>query len=201
MTSLPIDVLARVFVAQFAVMNVTPVLPLLLSHARRSPQESGTLLRTALVTAVGAGVALVLIGPAVLGALGIEAPDMRVAGGVILLVFATHDLLFSRQSRQSEPETRSDLDLGIVPLGVPILFGPSGMVALLVLAELYGVWLALGIFLVNQLINAVLLALGHRVVHHLGAAATVAGKLMALVLAALAVSMLRIGLGEMMIQS
>jgi len=120
-----------------------------------------------------------------------------VAGGVILLVFATYDLLFSRIARQTDRATPPTHDFGVVPLGVPILLGPAGMTALLVTSQVNGMGLALAVFLVNQVVNGLLLLVGGRVVPHLGAAAEVIGKLMALVLAGLAVSMLRLGIGQM----
>lgn len=190
------ETFARVFAAQFAVLNVTPVLPLVLSHARAS-SSGRELLRTAWSTAVGAGVGLVLLGPALLGSLGITHADLRVAGGTILLVFATYDLLFSRLARQVDRAAPPTHDFGVVPLGVPILLGPAGMTALLVTSQVNGVLLALAVFLMNQAVNGLLLLVGGRIVPHLGAAAEVVGKLMALVLAGLAVSMLRLGVTAM----
>lgn len=188
---------ARVFVAQFAVLNVTPVLPLVLSYARTSTSDSRGLLRTAWTTSMGAGIGLVLLGPVLLGSLGITHGDLRVAGGVILLVFATYDLLFSRIARQADRAAPPTYDLGVVPLGVPILLGPAGMTALLVTSQVNGMFLALGVFIVNQFINGLLLLAGGRLVPRLGAVAEVIGKLMALVLAGLAVSMLRLGITSM----
>lgn len=195
---LTVELVARVFVGQFAVMNVAPVLPLLLAQARAAEEHSGVLLRAASTTAIGAGVGLVLLGPMVLGGLGITVHDLRVAGGVILLVFATYDLLFSRRSRKVGKAVRATPDMGVVPLGVPTLFGPASMTVLLVQAQAYDSLLVLAVFLVNQLLNGALLAVGDRLAKHLGAVAEVAGKVMAVILAALAVSMLRVGVEGML---
>jgi multiple antibiotic resistance protein len=90
-------------------------------------------------TAIAAGVLLVfaLIGEAMMTALGIGLPALRIAGGILLLLLAI-DMVFARPSGMrgmTEPETleaghRSDIS--VFPLAVPLLAGP-GAITLVIL--------------------------------------------------------------------
>lgn len=216
--------LVSVFVALFAITNVLPVLPVALSILEGVPQPERSLVtRRALLTVLAVGTAITLAGSTMLRWWGLTTDDLRLAGGVVLLVFAIHDLLFSRIERKTRAKeldasiddelartatnaagrervsTRSESDaeqeLAVVPLGVPILLGPAGMTALLVFGQTRGVLPTLAAFLANFAINAALLFHAGFVRRVFGRAVVRAtGKVMSLVLAALAISMLRRGI-------
>jgi multiple antibiotic resistance protein len=213
----------RAFVAAFVVMNVFPIIPVVLAQVGDlPPRPARTLLTRA--WAVGAVLAalVVLLGPLVLRGMGLDIVDMRIAGGLVLLVFAIYDLLFSRSARKRrtsaagqadddgvEPDDDEGLDevdrgedegdegAGVVPLGVPIIMGPAVLATLVVLTKQDGVVITLGVLGLNLVLNlAVLLAapwLWARLPHALTGAA---GKVMSLLLAAIAVSMVRAGATE-----
>ncbi|MCU0675997.1 MAG: MarC family protein [Myxococcota bacterium] len=211
---------AGTFVPLFAIMNVLPVLPVTLSILEGVPsRERPIVTRRALLTVLSVGALIAIGGGAMLRWWGLTTDDLRIAGGVVLLVFAIHDLLFSRLERKSRakeldaaiddelvrtdphaPASRAnegheEHDLAIVPLGVPILLGPAGMTALLVFGQTRGLLPTLLAFLANFAINAVLLVHAGFVRRVFGRAVVRAtGKVMGLVLAALAVSMLRRGI-------
>jgi multiple antibiotic resistance protein len=210
------------FVPLFAITNVLPVLPVTLSILEGVPtRERPIVTRRALLTVLSVGLLIAIGGGAMLRWWGLTTDDLRIAGGVVLLVFAIHDLLFSRLERKSRAKeldaaiddelartataatTRSttsseddaEHDLAIVPLGVPILLGPAGMTALLVFGQTRGLLPTLAAFLANFAINAALLVHAGVVRRVFGRAVVRAtGKVMGLVLAALAVSMLRVGI-------
>ncbi|MEZ4253980.1 MAG: MarC family protein, partial [Polyangiales bacterium] len=158
----------------------------------------------ALTTVLVVGISVAIAGGALLRWWGLTTEDLRIAGGLVLLIFAIHDLLFSQMERKSRAKALDesiDDDLGnahelsIVPLGVPILLGPAGMTALLVFGETRGIVPTLLAFLANFAINAALLLNAGLVRRVFGRAVVRAtGKVMSLVLAALAVSMLRTGI-------
>ncbi|MCA9616365.1 MAG: MarC family protein [Polyangiales bacterium] len=194
-----------VFVPLLAITNVLPVLPVTLSILEGVPErERPKATRRALATVLVVGVAVAIAGGALLRWWGLTTEDLRIAGGLVLLVFAIHDLLFSQMERKSrakeldesiDDELGNDHELSIVPLGVPILLGPAGMTALLVFGETRGIVPTLLAFLANFAINAALLMNAGLVRRVFGRAVVRAtGKVMSLVLAALAVSMLRTGL-------
>ncbi|MCB9615120.1 MAG: MarC family protein [Sandaracinus sp.] len=194
-----------VFVPLLAITNVLPVLPVTLSILEDVPEsERPQATRRALTTVLVVGISVAIAGGALLRWWGLTTEDLRIAGGLVLLIFAIHDLLFSQMERKSRAKALDesiDDDLGnahelsIVPLGVPILLGPAGMTALLVFGETRGIVPTLLAFLANFAINAALLLNAGLVRRVFGRAVVRAtGKVMSLVLAALAVSMLRTGI-------
>lgn len=190
-----LDSFVYVFVSLFAVMNVLPVLPLFLSLTEDMPYGARKALRReAFTVSVAVGLGFCLAGALVLRALSLELADIRIAGGLVLLVFAVYDLLFSRIRRKSDVEEQ---ELGVVPLGVPILMGPASMTALIVLSETRGLSLVLPAFALNALLNGLLIYNARIVTERLGAPFVRAlGKALGIFLAALAVSMIRKGVAE-----
>jgi len=126
--------------------------------------------------------------------------DLRIAGGVILLVFATFDLLFNREQRKrplGDVVSADPAMPALIPLAVPVLVGPAVLATVIVVAEHYGRLAALIAVAGNMLINALLLMLAGPIHTRIGAGPGRAlGKIMGLILAALAVSMKRTGITE-----
>lgn len=198
----------EVFVPLFAITSVLPVLPVVLSIVEELPDaDRPRAIRRALLTVLLVGTFVTLTGGAILRWWGLSQDDLRIAGGIVLLVFAIHDLLFSQLERKSrakaldesiEDELGTEHEFAIVPLGVPILLGPAGMTALLVFGETRGAAPTLLAFAANFAINAVLLMHAGIVRRVFGRAVVrAAGKLMSLILAALAVSMIRTGVSNL----
>ncbi len=201
--------LLGVFVPLLAITNVLPVLPVVLGILEELPEgERPRATRRALGAVLVVGVLITIGGGLTLRSWGLTTDDLRIAGGAVLLVFAIHDLLFSQLERKSRAKVLDeaiDTELGvehevaIVPLGIPILLGPAGMTALLVFGETRGVLPTLLAFLANFAINALLLTHAGFVRRLVGRAVVRAmGKVMSLALAALAVSMLRVGIGNVL---
>jgi multiple antibiotic resistance protein len=177
-----------------------------LPRASRRP----TLLK-ALAVGNAAALGFVVAGGPLLRAAGSTIDDLRIAGGTILLVFATYDLLFSREQRkepltelggahageQEHPTDDHSATGELVPLGIPLLVGPASLAAIFIVSESYGLWIMGGALLANAAINALLLASGQRFVAHAGPGTTRAlGKVMGLFLASLAVAMIRTGIAN-----
>jgi len=192
--------------AVLVVANILPILPIVLDLLGRLPRKERrrTALRALLVGNLVA-VAFAVGGSVLLEAMNSRVFDLRVAGGVILLVFAVYDLLFSREDRKEplgeivESDSSSGpLTLDIVPLGVPLLVGPATLTTALVVAETYGTLpliLAIG---VNALVNVGILFTGQVFMDRVGHGALRAvGKVFGLILATLAVTMIRTGIMEM----
>jgi len=185
------------------VANLVPILPVICEVVAplRPPVRRRRLL-AALALGNACALAFALGGGAVLGAMGSSLDDLRVAGGLILLVFAIHDLLFSRVQRKEplgeiieDGLDARDPEVGLVPLGIPLMVGPATLATVLVVQETRGfavTALAVG---ANALVNAGLLVFASRLLDTLGPGAMrTVGKVFGLLLAALAVSMIRVGL-------
>ena len=133
-----------------------------------------------------------LLGQSVFKALGISVSDFQVAGGLILFILAARDLIQSA----AEPE-KLPPDFGVVPLGMPLIAGPASITTLLVLAQNQAVGLVVTLVALAANLVFVVLALHYsewlgRKIGETGLRAI--SKIVSMLLAAIAVSMIRQGL-------
>lgn len=132
-----------------------------------------------------------LLGKSIFAALGISVGDFQVAGGLILFILAAKDLISSAAEPEKLPE-----DFGVVPLGMPLIAGPASITTLLVLAQNQAIGLV--VTLVALAVNLVLVVLALHYSEWLGRKVGATGmraisKIIAMLLAAIAVSMIRQG--------
>ena len=142
-----------------------------------------------IVTALCVAVGFVFLGEIIFDALGITDADFQVAGGLILFGLASRELL-----GLGAADREASSDFGIVPLGMPLIAGPALLTALLVLVNTVG----LVITLASLVVNLALVALAFwnadwfaRWVGRQGLRGV--SKIVALLLAAIAVSLIRRG--------
>jgi len=183
----------EVFLPLFVAMSPMTVLPIFLSMTDGMELETARAMsRRAVVTGLVIALAIVLAGQAVFRFLGITVDDLRVAGGLVLLMIAVYDLIYTRERRK---ESELGTDAGVVPLGTPLIVGPATMTSCIVLADTHGRIFVLVALIANLAIVALLLHHAHRV-NRIARPAVVRafGKVMSLFLAAIAVAMLRHGI-------
>jgi len=145
-----------------------------------------------IVTALGLALGFILVGQGVFHVLGITIGDFMVAGGVILFVIAISDMVSPLQRRRIPGN-----DLGVVPLGTPMIVGPAVLTTCLVSISQYGMLATLISTVVNILLAGLLLKLSTRLMGVLGEAGSKAlSKVMSLLLAAIAVMLTRKGLEQ-----
>jgi len=138
--------------------------------------------------------AFMFLGESLFGFLGIRDFDFRIAGGVLLLVLAVYDLLIPGKPAVHEPDT-----VGIVPLAMPLIAGPATLTTTLVLVTRYGYFpTALGLS-VNFLLLLATLCGASALARLLGVnTLRAASKLVMVLLAAIAVNLIRVGIAEAM---
>jgi multiple antibiotic resistance protein len=140
---------------------------------------------TALCVAVG----FMFLGKIIFVALGITVADFQVAGGLILLSLAGRELL----SLGPADRGASD-DFGVVPLGMPLIAGPALLTALLILVDTVGLVFTLVSLLINLAFVAIAFWNADLVTRWLGRQGLRGvSKIVALLLAAIAVSLIRRG--------
>ena len=132
-----------------------------------------------------------LLGQSVFKALGISVSDFQIAGGLILFILAAKDLVHSAAETEKMPD-----DFGVVPLGMPLIAGPALITTLLVLAETLSIGLV--ITLVALAVNLTLVVAALHYSEWLGRKISPTGmraisKIISMLLAAIAVSMIRRG--------
>ncbi len=132
------------------------------------------------------------LGQSIFKAVGISVSDFQIAGGLVLFILAARDLVQSA----AEPE-KLPADFGVVPLGMPLIAGPASITTLLVLAQNQAVGLV--ITLVALAANLALVVFALHYSEWLGRKVGATGlraisKIIAMLLAAIAVGMIRQGL-------
>jgi multiple antibiotic resistance protein len=140
-------------------------------------------------TALCVSIGFIFLGKIIFAALGITVADFQVAGGLILLVLAVRELVgIGPQDRGGGDE------FGVVPLGMPLIAGPALLTALLILIDSVGLVYTLASLLVNLAIVAVALCNADRFTRWIGKQGLRGiSKLIALLLAAIAISLIRRG--------
>lgn len=142
-----------------------------------------------IVTGFAVSIGFIFLGKFIFRALGISVSDFQVAGGLILLGLAARELIGGDDRTRTGSE-----EFGIVPLGMPLIAGPALLTALLILVDTVGVVFTIG----SLIVNLVLVLVGFRYARRVEALMGKQGlngvsKLIALLLAAIAVSLIRRG--------
>lgn len=181
------------FVPLFIAMDVVGVLPIYLGLVSGFPEtHRRRIVIEAILTGGAIGLGFLLVGDLVLSLLGASVADFQVAGGILLLVLSIYDLV-----HPGTPLRHPDTHLSVVPLGTPLIVGPAVLATLLLLARTQGYGITLIAFAVNLgLVWAALrwAAMIERIIGEAGARAV--AKVANLLLAAIAVTMIRTGLTD-----
>ena len=131
------------------------------------------------------------LGANIFKALGISTSDFQIAGGLILFVLAARDLILPA----AIPEKMSH-DFGVVPLGMPLIAGPALITTLIALAQRLGVAIALAALAANLCLVILAFRFSDPIGRLIGAPGMRAiSKIISMLLAAIAVNMIRRGLG------
>jgi multiple antibiotic resistance protein len=142
-----------------------------------------------IVTAMCVSVGFVFLGKIIFTALGITVADFQVAGGLILLGLAGRELLNLAPAEREATE-----DFGVVPLGMPLIAGPAVLTALLVLVDTVGLVFTLLSLVVNLALVAIAFWNADLVARWMGRQGLRGlSKIVALLLAAIAVNLIRRG--------
>lgn len=142
-----------------------------------------------LITGLAVSIGFIFLGRLVFQALGITVSDFQIAGGLILLGIAVRELLDlgSRDRYAGE-------DFGVVPLGMPLIAGPALLTALLILVDSVGVAFTIASLIVNLLLVWIGFQNADRIMRWVGRRGmSGVSKLISLLLAAIAVSLIRRG--------
>ena len=189
----------KAFVPLFTAASVFSVLPLYLSLTEGLTEaERRSIDRQSIFTALAAGLAFVAVGQSVFFLLGITMADFQVAGGLLLLILGVLDLTMGRMFRFGD----AGAAMGVVPIGMPLIVGPAQLTTLLVLTTTSGYAHTIAAVLTAFCLNLLLLYLSFRfsekLIRVLGVGGLRAmGKVVALLLAAIGVMLIRRGLTTM----
>ena len=189
-----LEIFLKAFIPLFVAIDPVGLAAIFLAMGAGVPVERRKKIANQ-ATWTGGLVALLFLflGQTIFAALGITVSDFQIAGGLILFILAARDLI---QSAAEEPAKLAD-DFGVVPLGMPLIAGPASITTLILLAQTLG-W---QVTLVALAANLVLVVLAFAYSDWLGRKIGTTGlraisKIIALLLAAIAVNMIRHGLAR-----
>ena len=179
-----------VFVAVDAIGNI----PIFISLAEKfSRPQKLKIIRDAVTTAAVVAMVFVAIGKWVFSLLGITIPDFQIAGGALLFVIAVRLLLPGAQ--KSALTVSHDKDMGVFPLGTPLITGPAVLTTALIMVDTYGVMATLVSLVLNMCFVWFTLARADGIMKVFGPSGIRAfSKIMYILLAAIAVMMIRHGI-------
>lgn len=182
--------LPSTFIPLFVAMNVFMLLPIFISLTKEMVKaKKRIVIRDSILTAIVVSFLFIALGEIIFRILGITADDFKIAGGLVLLIFAVRDLTHSGDERM-----KPDLKVGVVPIGVPLIVGPAVLTNILLLVDHFGIVSTIIGLLLNLLIVWISLMNAERMIRFFGKGGiTGISKVMALLLAAIAIMMIRIG--------
>jgi len=186
--------LTLTFVPLFFAMDAVGNLPIFLALTQEvEPKHRRRAVHVATLTALGVGLGFVALGKAIFSLLGIEVADFLMAGGIILLILAVRYLITGKMVETQDLSASETV--GVVPLGTPLVVGPAVLTSLLSLTGQYRIAIVLSSFILNLAIQWVLFRQATRIVNFLGrTGANAVSKIVMLLLAAIAVKMIREGI-------
>jgi multiple antibiotic resistance protein len=183
----------RAFIPIFVAIDPIGLAAIFLTLGLGVPAEQRRRIATQAALTGGAVALLFLfLGASIFAAIGITVKDFQIAGGLILFLIAARDLI---QPAAEKPPKLAE-DFGIVPLGMPLIAGPALITTLLLLAQSpsVGVPTTLAALAANLVLVVLAFAGSAAFGRKLGTTGLRAiSKIISMLLAAIAVSMIRHG--------
>lgn len=178
------------FIPLFVAMDPFGILPIYMAiTSGLTEREKHKVVRYSTISALAICLVFMAVGEVIFTILGITVNDFKIAGGLLLLVLAIIELV-----KEGNHHKKAD-DVGIVPLGVPLLVGPAVLTTLLVLSDHYGIIPAILSLMLNLLVVYIMLSAAQPIIRVIGRSGVNAvSKIVSLLLAAIAIMMIRIGI-------
>jgi multiple antibiotic resistance protein len=195
---LPMRPYIESFLPLFVAINPMGIIPIYLSVTENlTTAQRRRLTLQAMLTAVGLAVLILFAGQLIFSLLGIDVNDLRVGGGLILLVLSISNLIFGDYRRRDPTEGGEEdvASIGVVPIGIPLIVGPAAITSILVSREAFGYLPTLSSLVINMVLVFLTLAASPYIGRFTGAAGSRAiAKVASLFLAAISVAMIRAGI-------
>jgi len=195
--------LSSAFVTMFVVLDPPGLAPVFIALTGGLPSAAKrTIALEAAITALGVLVGALLFGLSILNVLGIGLPAFRIAGGLLLFAIA-FEMVFERRQERKNSAVTPRPSPAVFPLAIPLMAGPGAITAAVLLGgSADGDWLKLGLFAgviaaVVAMCLCVFLLSGplERILGERGQ--NVLGRLLGVLLAALAVQYVADGLAAL----
>ncbi len=179
------------FIPIFVAMDAIGVLPIFIGLTEYlKKRDKQKIITQSIITAFLIGITFLFLGRLIFKILGVLVSDFKIAGGLVLLAISLRDILQYERSHRLPPDT-----MGAVPIGTPLVTGPAVLTTIIILLDSYGMVLTIISFVANLVITWVVFSYAAVIANFLGKAGSKAvSKIASLLLAAIAVMMMRKGL-------
>jgi multiple antibiotic resistance protein len=193
-----LKILLSTFIPLFVAMNAFMLLPIFISMTKdMTKPKRQKIIRDSILTAMIVSLSFTALGEGIFKILGITADDFKIAGGLLLIVLAILDL-----TQRGEERMKPDVRMGVVPIGVPLIVGPAVLTNILLLVDHYGVIPTVIALMLNLFVVWISLINAERIIRVVGRGGIVGiSKVMALLLASIAVMMIRLGVENIIKES
>lgn len=191
------------FIPLFFAIDAVGILPAFMSITQDVfVDKKRTILNQAVMTSFMLSFAFIYLGKGVFHFLGITISDFKIAGGILLLVISTYDLVGARENRARKAGImEQETTVGIVPLGMPLIIGPAVLTTLLLSTGQNGYTATVAALIVNVFIVWLVFYFSDQIIKIIRKAGAVAiGKVFSLLMAAIAIKMIRLGFVEIIAQ-
>ncbi len=197
MSSATLSFCLATFGSIFSIVDPIAAVPVYLALTGRETESSRrTIAARAALTCAVVLCTFAAVGPALFRFFGITIPAFRIAGGLLLFGVAL-DMLHAKVSETKTSEAEQDEashkdDIGLIPVGIPLLSGPGAIASVMMHAGAVQSGLErVGLFVVIALVAVVawlVLRFAGRVARLLGTTGmSLVGRIMGLILAAVAI--------------
>lgn len=179
------------FIPIFVAMDAIGILPMFIGFTEHlKSKEKQKIVLQSIITAFLIGVVFLFLGKWIFKILGVLVADFKIAGGAVLLAISLRDILQYEKSVKLPSET-----MGAVPIGTPLVVGPAVLTTIIILLDSYGPAITVLSFVINLVIVWVTFSYATMISDFLGKAGSKAfSKIASLLLAAIAVMMIRKGI-------
>jgi multiple antibiotic resistance protein len=195
--------IVMLLLATIGPLKVTIVAATLTSGA--SPGRLREIARRAVLIALAVCLLFAVLGEAILRLFKVSVPAFQIGGGIIVLLFSIEMVMGGKPSGKDAtegiavPPGEPSLDTAVYPLAIPLMASVSGLVAIVsVIAQrddLAMVVALVGLITAIMALNYVCLLACQAIVRAVGPVTLqVVGKIMGVILAALAVELIIVGL-------
>lgn len=185
-----------IFVAVDAIGNV-PIFISLVEGVKGAKRHK--VITDAFTTATSMAIIFMIAGKYILRLLGITISDFQVAGGAFLFIITVR-LLFPGAEKKYNL-LGGDKDIGVFPLGTPLITGPAVLTTTLMMVDQYNIVPTLISLVLNMLIVWISLDRAEVIMNVIGPSGTRAfSKIMYILLGAIGVMMIRHGVTTMIVR-
>ncbi len=183
------------FIPLFVAVDAIGNIPLFVSLVDGvSKKQKHKIIIDSVVTATVMAIVFMFLGKIVLRMLGITIADFQIAGGLLLFIIAVR-LLMPGAQKSSITGSTQNKDVGVFPLGTPLITGPAVLTTTLILCDTYGRTPTFVALVLNMVFVWFSLVKSDMIIKLLGLNGTRAiSKIMYILLAAIAVMMVRLGI-------